>query len=195
MKPLTGAPPGTRYKSGMSIPRHHTIGAVVRDPRALRELDERLEDIGVAPESVIVLARRMDERLVEAILPGARVRRVESGLTRMQWIEFSSAFLGVTSVSVLMGAVHLATGLVVQAVMTLAAVIGLVIYHRRPQLRKKLLRMALPEEFAREWEARFPAGFALVLATVPEDLFDAAEDAFLQEGLEAPLAVDRRPVL
>lgn len=195
VKSLTGTPPGTRYKSVMSIPRHRTIGAVVRDPRALRELDERLEEIGVAPESVIVLSRRKDERLVEAVVPGARVRRVESGLTRMQWIEFSSAFLGVTSVSVLMGAVHLATGVVVQAVMTLAAIVGLVIYHRLPQLRKQLLRMALPEEFAREWEARFPSGFALVLTTVPEGAFDAAQEAFLQEGLEAPLAVDRRPVL
>lgn len=179
----------------MSVPRHHTIGAVVRDPRALRELDGRLEDIGVAPESVVLLTRRRDEKLAEAILPGARVRRVESSLTRMQWIEFSSAFLGVTSVSVLMGAVHLATGLVVQAVMTLAAVVGLLIYHRRPQLKKKLLRMVLPEEFAREWESRFSAGFALALATVPEELFDAAQEAFLGDGLEAQFAVDRRPVL
>lgn len=179
----------------MNVSRHRTIGAVVRDPRALRELDGRLEEIGVAPEAVVLLSRKRDEELAEAIMPGARVRRVESGLTRMQWIEFASAFLGVTSVSVLMGAVHLPTGVTVQAVMTLAAVVGLVIYHRLPRLRKQLLRMALPEEFAREWEARFSSGFALALVTVPEALYDAAQEAFLQEGLEAPLAVDRRPVL
>jgi hypothetical protein len=30
---------------------------------------------------------------------------------------------------------------------------------------------------------------------VPAGLFDETQEAFLEEGLEAPLAVDRRPVL
>lgn len=97
--------------------------------------------------------------------------------------------------SVLMGAVHLATGIAVQTVMTVAAIVGLVIYHRRPQLAKKLARMALPRSFAREWEERFAAGLAVVLVTVWEEDFDAAQEAFEAEGIEATLAVDRRPVL
>jgi hypothetical protein len=180
----------------MNIPRHYTVGAVARDLRALKALDERLEALGVEPGSLLVLARRRDECLVGVTLPEARTRRVESGLSRMQWFEFASAFLGVTAVSVLMGAVHLATGLVVQAVMTLAAVVGLVLYHRRPQIEKKLLGMGLSERLAEEWTRVFPDGFALVLVTVPAELFDEAQEAFLEgEGLESPLAVDRRPVL
>ena len=179
----------------MSIPRHYTVGAVARDLRALKALEERLEDAGVEPAALIVLSRRRDERLVGVTLPGARTRRVESGLSRLQWFEFASAFLGVTSVSVLLGAVHLATGLVVQAVMTLAAVVGLVLYHRRPRIEKKLLLMGLPENLAEEWAAAFSDGFALALATVPAERFDQAQEAFLEDGLEAPLAVDRRPVL
>ncbi|MCA1688149.1 MAG: hypothetical protein LC714_06080 [Actinobacteria bacterium] len=178
----------------MSIPRHHTVGAVARDLGALKALDERLEASGVEPGSLIVLSRRRDERLVSVTLPDARTRRVESGLSRMQWFEFASAFLGVTAVSVLMGAVHLATGLGVQAVMTLAAVVGLVLYHRRPQLEMKLLGMGLPEDLAEEWAKAFPGGFALALATVPAELFDEAQEAFIEDGLDAPLAVDRRPV-
>lgn len=179
----------------MSIPRYYTVGAVARDLRALKGLDERLEALGVEPGSLIVLTRRRDERLASVTLPGARTRRVESGLSRMQWFEFASAFLGVTAVSVLMGAVHLATGLIVQAVMTLAAVAGLVLYHRRPRLENKLLGMGLPEELAEQWARAFPDGFALALAVVPADLFDEAQDAFLEDGLEAPLAMDRRLVL
>ncbi len=179
----------------MSIPRHYTVGAVARDLGALKALDERLEASGIEPGSLIVVSRRRDERLIGVTLPDVRTRGVESGLSRMQWVEFASAFLGVTAVSVLMGAVHLATGLIVQAVMTLAAVVGLLIYHRRPQLEKKLLGMGFPEELAEEWAEAFPRGFALALATVPAELFDEAQGAFLEGGLEAPLAVDRRPVL
>ena len=178
----------------MSISRYHTVGAVARDLRALKELDERLEALGVPPGSLLVLARRRDERLVGVTLPEARVRRVGSGLSRMQWFEFASAFLGVTAVSVLMGAVHLATGLTVQAVMTLAAVVGLVLYHRRPQVEKHLVSMGLPERAAEEWAGAFPDGFALALATVTTDLFDETQKAFLEDGLVAPLAVDRMPV-
>jgi hypothetical protein len=180
----------------MRIPRHYTVGAVARDLGALKALDERLEASGVAPGSLIVLSRRRDERLIGVTLPGARTRSVESGLSRIQWFEFASAFLGVTAVSVLMGAVHLATGLAVQSLMTLAAVAGLVLYHRRPHLEKKLLSMGLPEELAERWRAAFQQGLALALATVPAELFDEAQEAFLEdEGLEAPQAVDRRPVL
>ena len=179
----------------MSVPRYYTIGAVARDLGALRALDERLEALGVAPGSLIVLSRRRDERLVGVTLPDARTHNVESGLSRLQWFEFASAFLGVTSVSVLLGAVHLATGLAVQAVMTLAAVVGLTIFHRRPRLEKILSGMGLPDNLAEEWAKAFPDGFALALATVPADLFDEAQEAFLEDDLEAPLAVDRRPVL
>jgi hypothetical protein len=179
----------------MGIPRYYTVGAVVRDLRTLKALDERLEASGVEPGSMIVLSRRRDERLVGVSLPDARTRRVESSLSRMQWIEFASAFLGVTAVSVLMGAVHLATGLIVQAIMTVAAAVGLVLYHRQPRLEQKLLGMGLPENFAEEWAQAFPDGFALALVTVPAELFDETQEAFLESGLEAPLAVDRRPVL
>ena len=95
-----------------------------------------------------------------------------------------------------MGVVHLPTGIAVQAVMTLACIVGLVLYHRRPQLEKKILRMGLPERLAEEWQGAFPGGFALSLVIVPAELFDAAHDAFLEDpGLLAPQAVDRRPVL
>lgn len=179
----------------MSIPRYYTIGAVVKDARSLADLGERLDAAGVGSDAIAVLSRRRERALVRNILPGARVEKVEHGLTRMQWMEFASAFLGVISVSVLMGAVHLATGIAVQTVMTVAAIVGLVIYHRRPQLAKKLARMALPRSFAREWEERFAAGLAVVLVTVWEEDFDAAQEAFEAEGIEATLAVDRRPVL
>jgi hypothetical protein len=180
----------------MSISRSYTVGAVARDLRSLKALDERLEDVGVPDDSLLVLSRCGDERLVRVTLPGARTRRVESGLSRTQWFEFASTYLGVTAVSVLMGAVHPPTGIVVQAVITLAAIIGLVLYHRRPQLQNKLLAMGLPEGFAEEWVAAFPEGFALALATVPADLFDEVQDAFLEDpNLKSPLAVDRRPVL
>jgi hypothetical protein len=179
----------------MGIPHHYTVGAVARELGMLKALDERLEASGVEPGSLIVLSRRRDERLVGVTLPGVRTRRVESSLSRMQWFEFASAFLGVTAVSVLIGAVHLATGLIVQSLMTLAATLGLVLYHRRPQLEKKLLGMGLPETLAEEWTRAFSNGFALALVTVPAQLFDEAQEAFLEDGLATPLAVDRRPVL
>jgi hypothetical protein len=179
----------------MSIARYYTIGAVVSDLRALKELEERLEELGAGPGSLVLLVRRRDERLVSVTLPEARTRKVESGLSRMQWFEFASTFLGVTAVGVLMGAVHLATGLIVQALMTVAAAVGLVLYHRQPRLEQKLLGMGLPENFAEEWAQAFPDGFALALVTVPAELFDETQEAFLCEGLEAPLAVGRRPVI
>ena len=179
----------------MGVPRYYTIGAVVPDLGALTALDDRLADLGIEPDSLVVMTRRRDAKLVQVALPGARVRKTERGLSRAQWFEFASTFLGVTAVGVLMGAVHLPTGLVVQAVMTLAAVVGLVLYHRRPQLEKNLLGMGLPENLAAEWADAFPEGLALALATVPADLFDEAQEAFLEDGLKAPLAVDRRPVL
>ena len=177
------------------MPRHYTVGAVAGDLRALKALDERLEASGVAPGSLVVLSRRRDERLIGVTLPDARTRRVESGLSRIQWFEFVSTFLGVTAVSVLLGAVHLPTGLAVQSLMTIAAVAGLALYHRRSQLGKKLLSMGLPEELAERWAEGFQHGLALALVTVPAERFDEAQEAFLEdESLEAPQAVDRRPV-
>jgi len=180
----------------MSLPRYYTVGAVAQDLRALKALDERLEDLGVPADSLLVLSRHKDERLVGVTLPDVRTRRVESGLSRTQWFELASTYLGVTAVSVLMGAVHLPTGIAVQALMTLAVLIGLILYHRRPHLQKKLLAMGLPEKFAEEWEGTFHDGFALALATVPADLFDEIQEAFLEvPGIGSPLALDRRPVL
>ncbi|CAA9399104.1 MAG: hypothetical protein AVDCRST_MAG22-1301 [uncultured Rubrobacteraceae bacterium] len=180
----------------MSVPRYFTIGAVSPDLASLKGLDERLEDLGVPGESHLVLLRRRDEALAGVTLPGARVGRVESGLSRAQWFELFSTYLGVTAVSVLMGAVHLPTGLAVQAIMTLAFLVGLVLYHRRPQLEKKILRMGLPERLAGEWQGAFPGGFALSLVTVPAERFDDAQEAFLEDpGLLAPQAIDRRPVV
>ena len=66
----------------MSIPRYYTVGAVVPDLRTLKALDERLEDAGLPDGSLLVLSRRRDERLVSVSVPGARTRRVESGLSR-----------------------------------------------------------------------------------------------------------------
>ena len=180
----------------MSIPRYYTVGAVAPGLRSLKELDERLEDAGLPDGSLLVFSRRRDERLVSVSLPGVRTRRVESGLSRAQRFEFASTYLGVTAVSVLMGAVHLPTGIAVQAILTLAAVVGLVLYHRRPHLQNRLLAMGLPEGFAEEWEAKFPEGFALALATIPADQFDDAQDAFTEDPrLLSPLAVDRRLIL
>lgn len=179
----------------MSVPRYFTIGAVSPDLATLSALDERLEDAGVPGDAHLALVRRRDEPLVGVTLPGARTGSVESGLSRAQWFELFSTYLGVTAVSVLMGAVHLPTGLAVQAVMTVALVVGLVIYHRRPQLEKKVLRLGLPERLAEEWQAAFPGAFALSLVIVPAEHFDAAQDAFLEDPkLISPQAVDRRPV-
>jgi len=180
----------------MSIPRYYTVGAVVPDLRSLKALDDRLEDTGLPCGSLLVFSRRRDERLVGVSLPGARTSRVESGLSRAQWFEFASTYLGVTAVSVLMGAVRLPTGIAVQVILTLAAVVGLVLYHRRPHLHNKLLAMGLPENFIEEWEAAFPDGFALALVMVPADQFDEVQDAFTEDPrLLSPLAVDRRLVL
>jgi hypothetical protein len=59
----------------------------------------------------------------------------------------------------------------------------------------EIVSMGLPEGLAEEWARTFSDGFALALATVPADLFDETQEAFLEEGLEAPQDVDRRPVL
>ena len=180
----------------MSISRYYTVGAVVPDIRSFKELGDRLEALGPEPDSVVVLVRRRDRRLAQAVLPEARVRSVESGLSRRQWLEFVSTFFSASTVSFLMGAVHLWTGLVVQAVLTVAAVIGLVIYRRRPRVEKRLLRIGMPDHLAQKWEASFPAGFALLLATMPEGDFEEAQSAFLEgDTLLSPLAIDRRPVL
>ena len=180
----------------MGIPRYYTVGAVAPDLRTLKALDKRLEYQSLPPDSLLLLSRRRDERLVRVTLSGARVRSVEYVLSRRQWFEFASTYLGVTAVSVLMGVVHLPTGIVVQTVMTLAAIFGLVLYHRQPHLGQKLLGMGFPEQFAEEWDGAFSDGFVLALATVPADLFDQAQDAFLEDpALRAPLTVGRRPVV
>lgn len=196
MKPLTGAPERLRYKRRMAVPRYHTVGAVAPDARSLKELGDRLGAVWLDPRcEVFVLARRGDERLARNLLPEAEVRRVESGLSTRQWLEFGSTFFSASTVSFLMGVVHLWTGLVVQAVLTLASAVGLVVFHRRPRLEGQLLRLGLPGSFAKEWAAAFPAGFALVLATVPEELSEDAQEAFVEGGdLVSPLAIDRRPV-
>ena len=180
----------------MSVIRYYTIGAVVPDLGSLKALDERLERSGVPGDTVLVLSRRRDEPVVRVMLPEARTDKVESGLTRMQWLEFASMFLGITATSVLMAAVHLWTGLVVEALLVVGSVVGLFLYYRQPRLVKKLLEMGLPEKLAEEWGSSFPSGFALALVVVPGDLFDEAQEIFLEdESLASPLAVDRRPVL
>ena len=179
----------------MSIPRFYTIGAVAPDLGSLKALDERLEDAGVSADSLAVVLRRRDERLVGVTLPGSRTLTVEARLSRLQWFEFASTFFSASTASFLMGVVHLWTGILVQATLTLAAAVGLVVYHRRPRLKKTLLAMALPDRFAERWEEDFPGGFALALVVVDERHFDAAQDAFLEdETLSSPQAVDRRPV-
>ncbi|CAN5596683.1 hypothetical protein BH24ACT20_BH24ACT20_14760 [soil metagenome] len=180
----------------MSLKRYYTIGAVAPDLGTLKALDERLERSGVAGDSVLVLSRRRDESLVRVTLPEARTAKVESGLNRMQWFEFASMFLGITATSVLMGAIHLWTGLAVEILLIIGSIVGLLLYYRQPRLEKKLLGMGLPEKLAEEWESSFPDGFALVLVVVPADLFEEAQGTFLEdESLASPLAVDRRPVL
>src|SRR3712207_6691586 len=109
----------------MNIARYYTVGAIVPDVRSFKELGDRIDVLDPEPDSVVVLARRRDRRLAQAVLPEARVGSVESGLSRRQWLEFVSTFFSVSTVSFLMGVVHLWTGLVVQAAVTVAAVIGL----------------------------------------------------------------------
>ena len=176
--------------------KHYTIGAVAPDFDALGALDERLGGLEHEPDPPVALTRRRDERLVQVTLPEARVRRVEAGLSRLQWFEFGSMYLAVSATALLMGAVHLTTGISVQVFMTLAAIIGLALYYRQPRVESKLLSMAMPERLAGEWEQSFSEGVALVLVTVPEERFEQVEEAFLaDERLCSPLAVDRRPVL
>jgi len=178
------------------VERYYTIGAVAADPGALGELEERLREAGLEPGSLVAVVRRRDGRLARAALPGLRVREVKTGLSRRQWFEFASFYLAVTAVSVLMGAVHLPTGLAVQGVMTALCAAGLVLYHRRPRLRGLLLGMGLPEELVGDWEGAFASGFALALVAVREELFDEVREAFEETpNLSAPRAVDRRPVL
>ncbi len=180
----------------MAIVRYYTVGAVVPEARLLKSLGDRLDALHLAPDSVVVLTRRRDERLTRTILPEAHVGSVESSLSRRQWLEFASTFFSASTVSFLMGVVHLWTGLVVQAVLTIAAIAGLVLYHRQPRVEKRLLSLGMPERLAREWAASFPVGFALLLVTVTEEEFDEAQGAFLEEdALLSLLAVDRRPVL
>ncbi|CAN5149490.1 hypothetical protein BH24ACT19_BH24ACT19_01810 [soil metagenome] len=180
----------------MDIPRYYTVGAIVPDARSLRDLGDRLDALDSKPDSAIVMTRRRDESLARNIMPEARVRKVETGLSRRQWLEFSSTFFSASTVSFLMGVVHLWTGLIVQALLTIASIIGLIVYHRRPRLEKQLLRLGLPDGLADEWAGAFPSGFALVLATVPEDLAEEAQGTFLEDRrLQALLATDRRPVL
>jgi len=171
--------------------RFYTIGAAVPDARALADLADRLD----GEASLAVLCRRRDEATVRLMLPEAEVRRVEVGLTRRQWLEFASTYFSASTVSFLMGVVHLWTGLVVQAVLTLASVVGIYAYRRMPRLERVLLGFGFPQKLAGEWATAFPESFALVLATVPEEDFDDAQEIFLEdETLRAPLAVDRRPV-
>src|SRR5215210_7527979 len=183
--------------SDTNVPRYHTFGAVASNARSLKELGDRIDALDLAPRrDVVVLARRRDEPLARNLLPEAEVRRVERGLSSRQWVEFASTFFSASTVSFLMGVVHLWTGLVVQAVLIVASVAGIVVYSRRPRLEGQLLRLGLPDHFAKEWTGAFPAGFALVLATVPEGLSEEVQDAFLEDAdLVSPLAVDRRPVL
>lgn len=180
----------------MSIARYYTVGAITPDLGALKALDERLEDLDVPGEALLVLSRRRDEPTVKVSLPAAQTQKVESGLSRMQWVEFGSMFLGVTATAVLMGAIHLWTGLAVEALLVFCSAIGLFLYYRQPRLEKKLLNMGMPEKLAEQWEERFPSGFALALVTVPGESFEEIQETFLEdESLEAPLAVGRRPVL
>lgn len=179
----------------MDIVRYQTVGAVAPDLSALSDLAGRLEGTGLDAASLVVVSRRRDEGAVKVTLPEAEVRTVERGLSRAQWLELGSAYLGVTAVSVLMGAVHLPTGIVVQAVMTLAVIVGLVVYFRRPQVARTVTALGLPTQVAQRWEAGFKDGLALVLMAVPEEDLEAAQDAFLEDdSLVAVLAVDRRPV-
>src|ERR687898_638650 len=123
----------------MSISRYYTVGAVVPDIRSFKELGDRLEALGPEPDSVVVLVRRRDRRLAQAVLPEARVRSVESGLSRRQWLGFVSSFFSAQMVSFLVGALHLWHVIAVHADPTGAAVIGILVYHRPPPVEKGLL--------------------------------------------------------
>ena len=178
------------------MPRYYTIGAVAANVQSFKELSERLKGIDPAPDSTVALVRRGDERLARLLLPEARIESVQSGLTKMQWFELVSTFFSASTVSFLMGAVHLPTGLVVQVLLTLAFIVGLLVYRRRLLVKKMLLGFGMPEKLAGEWEVAFAAGFALLLAIVPVEGFDEVQNAFLEgDAILSPLAVDRRIVL
>jgi hypothetical protein len=179
----------------VNIPRYYTIGAVALGAGSLKELTDRLAALDLTPD-FIVLTRRRDKHLTRRLLPEAHVLSIEDGLARKQWFEFASVFFSGSTVSFLMAVVHLWTGLLVQVVLTVVTVIGLAVYHRRPCVEKELLRLGISERLAGEWEDSFPAGFALLMAAVPEKYFDDVESAFLEDDtLISILAVDRRPVL
>lgn len=177
----------------MDIARYYTIGAVAPDIEALKRLDGGLEEAGAGEP--VVFTRKRNLKLAQVALPGARVQKIEASLSRVQWFEFFSMYFSASTVSFMMGVVHAPTGIGVQVLLTIFSVLGLILYHRRPVLKKKVLGMGLPQTFAAEWEAAFEEGFALALVTVPEERFEDAQEAFLAEDLEAPLAVDRRLVL
>lgn len=183
----------------MSIARFHTLGAVASDLGGLKRLEERLSDGLQTSPDLVVLARRRDARVIEATLPGARVQRLESSLSRLQWFEFASMYFAATAAIFLIGAMHLVTGLISQAVLTVACLVGLFLYHRSLRLRERLSTMALPDSIIREWEGHFTSGsdggFALALATVAEEDFDEAHDAFLDDELDSPFTMNRRLVL
>ncbi|MGI8650908.1 MAG: hypothetical protein ACR2KW_11120 [Rubrobacter sp.] len=184
-------------KEVMGIMRYHTIGAIAPNLDSVAGISERTGDAGADPSSVVVLSRRRDAKTVSVALPEAESRGLNTSLTRAQRVELGSAYLGVTSVSVLMGAVHLPTGIIVQTVMTLAVIVGLILYSRRPKLVKQVVALGLPRTLAEKWEAGFDSdAFALVLTVIPEEDFDDIQAAFLEDdSLREPLAIDRRPVL
>lgn len=124
------------------------------------------------------------------------MERVPAWLSRRQGIEFFSTFFSASTVSFLMGAVHLPTGLAVQGLLTVSAIFWLIFLYTRPRLQRQLLGMGLPENVVGGWSKVFPRGFALALLSIPEEVLDEAQSAFLADGdLLAPLAVGRRLVL
>lgn len=179
----------------MSVSRYHTIGAAVRDLRALKSLEEWFEALDAPQSPLVVMVHGRDEKVAHATLPAAMVMRGDTGLSRMQWIEFGSIFFTASTVSFMMGVVHFLTGVIVQAVLVLGSLAGLILYHRRSRLRDRLLAMALPENVVDEWDSSFRSGFAVALVTVSEELLDEAQEVFLQDGFETPLAVSQRMVL
>src|SRR3954467_5940079 len=136
----------------MRIPRYYTVGAIVPNGRSLKVLGDRLDTLDLASDYIVGLTRRRDKRLAQAVLTEAHVESLESGLSRRQWLEFASTFFSASTVCFLMGVVHLWTGLVVQVLLTVAAVAGLIVHHSRSHLQQRVLRLGMPEHFAGEWE-------------------------------------------
>ncbi len=66
----------------MGIPRYYTLGAVATDVSSLKGLAERLEALDLPPESVVVLTRRRDERLVRALSCPRRARKAWRAASR-----------------------------------------------------------------------------------------------------------------